>query len=223
MAAEAGRDENVSGRGMTLLPADKALEVMGELLQSPAPQTAVMSVSWADLLRNAGGKVPALLREVAADVELSAGSDTAEDKAFREALLGMDTESRRTALIDFFNDQLSKIMGMDPADIDVVQPLNAMGLDSLMAIELKNKIERRLQTTLPMSAFLHDPSVSSLADYLAENYGKDPAEEEAVEPVKPSESRVAASTRGHAAKTRADAAEEPATGPTKTTSTQTTE
>ncbi|MEM8679372.1 MAG: SDR family NAD(P)-dependent oxidoreductase, partial [Planctomycetota bacterium] len=53
MAAEAGRDENVSGRGMTLLPADKALDVLGELLRAAVTQAAVMSVNWSDLLRNA--------------------------------------------------------------------------------------------------------------------------------------------------------------------------
>ena len=223
MAAEAGRDENVSGRGMTLLPADKALEVLGQLLQTRASQVAVMSVNWADLLRSAGGKIPALLRDVAADVELAVASDTAEDKAFREDLLKMGTEQRRTALVEFFNGQLSKIMGMDPDDIDIVQPLNAMGLDSLMAIELKNKIERRLQTTLPMSAFLHDPSVSSLADYLAENYGKDPAEEAEEAPAKPAESRVASSSRGPNAKTtRVDAADGSNQSP-KTASTEATE
>ncbi|MEM8680278.1 MAG: acyl carrier protein, partial [Planctomycetota bacterium] len=192
-----------------------------ELLRAAVTQAAVMSVNWSDLLRNAGGRIPALLREVAADVEVAVASDSAEDRAFRDDLLKMGTEQRRTALVAFFNQQLSKIMGMDPDDIDIVQPLNAMGLDSLMAIELKNKIERRLQTTLPMSAFLHDPSVSSLADYLAENYGKDPGETEEA-PTKPAESRVAASVRGHAAKnTRVDAAEEPAPKPTSPT-TQTT-
>ena len=49
-----------------------------------------------------------------------------------------------------------------------------MGLDSLMAIELKNKIERQLQTTLPMSAFMNEPSVSSLATQVAETYGGEP-------------------------------------------------
>ncbi|MCA9265375.1 MAG: acyl carrier protein, partial [Planctomycetales bacterium] len=38
-------------------------------------------------------------------------------------------------------------------------------------IELKNKIEKRLQIVLPMSVFMQEPSVGSLASHVAETYG----------------------------------------------------
>lgn len=63
-------------------------------------------------------------------------------------------------------------MGLDPEYIDVTQPLSTLGLDSLMAIELKNKIENRLQLTLPMALFMKEPSVSTLAEHVAEDFGK---------------------------------------------------
>ena len=172
MAAEAGRDQQLSGRGMQLLPADEALDMLGHLIRSDSPRTVVASVSWADLLRAMGNHVPPLLRTLAADVELGTSDDSAEDKVLRRELLEMNIDQRRVCLVEFFTGELARIMGMEPADIDTVQPLNAMGMDSLMAIELKNKIERRLQVNLPMSAFLHEPSVSSLAEFLAEDYGK---------------------------------------------------
>ncbi len=62
-------------------------------------------------------------------------------------------------------------MGLEPNEIDPIQPLTTMGLDSLMAIELKNKIERQLQLTLPMSAFMSDPTVTTLAANAADIFG----------------------------------------------------
>jgi myxalamid-type polyketide synthase MxaB len=177
MAAQASRDTQLSSRGMHLLPGDEALEVLSRIIQAQVPQAAVMSVNWSDLIRAMGGNVPPILREVATTIEMGADEGSAEDRAFREALLAMQPAERHDKLVSFFANQLANIMGMVAADVDVVAPLNTMGMDSLMAIELKNKIERRLQTTLPMSALIHEPSVNSLAAYLADNYGQDAAEE----------------------------------------------
>ena len=57
---------------------------------------------------------------------------------------------------------------MEPEDIDPSETLNTMGLDSLMAIELGNKMQTLLGLELPMSVYLEGPTVSSLADFVGE-------------------------------------------------------
>jgi acyl carrier protein len=79
-------------------------------------------------------------------------------------------------LRDDFIGQLSRIMGLQPSNLDPDQPLNAIGLDSLMAIELKNQIETRLGITLPMAKFMEGPSVNSLADLVSELLHPSPEE-----------------------------------------------
>jgi thioesterase domain-containing protein/acyl carrier protein len=54
-------------------------------------------------------------------------------------------------------------MSFEPDQLDVDQPLTAFGLDSLMALELKNNLEGRLSFTLPMAKLLEGPSIASLA------------------------------------------------------------
>lgn len=169
MAAEAGRDSQLAGRGMRLLPSDKSLQLLSQFLASRAPRVVVMNVDWAELVRAMGGKASPLLREVASGAEGAGEEASAEDRAYRQTLLELPVADRREKLIGFFAQQMAQIMGMEVADVDVISPLNSMGMDSLMAIELKNKIERRLQTSLPMSVLIHEPSVTSLADYLSEN------------------------------------------------------
>ncbi len=173
MAAEAGRDSQLSGRGMQLLPSGESLELMSQLIGQRARQVVVMNVNWGELVRAMGGKVAPILRVVAAGVESGGEETSSEDRTFRESLLTMPVGERMEKLVAFFSNQLAQIMGMEVPDVDVVSPLSTMGMDSLMAIELKNKIERRLQTSLPMSVLIHEPSVNSLADYLANNFGGD--------------------------------------------------
>ncbi len=169
MAAEAGRDRPLADRGMALLPPDKALEALDLLIAQDAVQASVMSVHWGNLLAASSRSAPPFLREVTAGIALS-GADSAEDVALRQSLRAMSPTDRQKALVDYFMGQLASITGLEAADIDPVRPLNTMGLDSLMAIELKNKAEKRLQITIPMSAFIHEPSVSSLARHAADAF-----------------------------------------------------
>jgi NADPH:quinone reductase-like Zn-dependent oxidoreductase/acyl carrier protein len=171
MAAEAGRDEQLSARGMSLLPADKALEALEMLINGDQSNVAVMSVNWSNLLRASGGRaVPPLLSKIAANIDVGAGADSAEDQAFRAELATVDIEKRKEILNGYFCTQLAAIMGLEAEDIDVTQPLNTLGLDSLMVVELKNKIENKLRITLPMALFMKEPSVSDLSHHVAGTY-----------------------------------------------------
>jgi acyl carrier protein len=64
-------------------------------------------------------------------------------------------------------EQAARVLRLPAAALDVEQPLNNLGLDSLMAIELKNRIEADLGVTVSMVKFLEGPSVRGLAAFLA--------------------------------------------------------
>jgi acyl carrier protein len=155
---------------MRLLPSGQALDLMGELVQSNEPQTIVMSVSWIDLLQAMNNKVTPLLSDITADIDINSGGSDA-DRALRESLAKMNGTDQIAALTTLLQTSLANIMGLEPEDIDPSQALTTMGLDSLMAIELKNKIERQLQLTLPMSAFMNEPTVATLATTAADIFG----------------------------------------------------
>jgi myxalamid-type polyketide synthase MxaB len=179
MAAEAGREKQLAGRGMSLLAAGKALEALDILVQRNETQAAVMAVSWPDLLAAGSGIVPPLLKEVVSGITLADGADSAEDHALRETLQALPPDARREKLQMYFITQLAQITGLEQQDIDPERALNTMGLDSLMAIELKNKVERRLKIVIPMTAFLHEPSVASLARHTSEAFSTTSADQHA--------------------------------------------
>ncbi|MGA2031843.1 MAG: SDR family NAD(P)-dependent oxidoreductase, partial [Thermoguttaceae bacterium] len=170
MAAEAGRGEQIQSRGLGLVPAEEGLKVLQGLLGSAAANVAVMDARWADMRRALRGRIPPLLRDVAREEASPAAEpqDGKVDHAFRQKLLGVALQERQSLLRQYFTDELARIMGLDAAGLDAEQPLNTLGLDSLMAIELKNNLESRLAFSLPMARFLEGPSVTSLAQCAAE-------------------------------------------------------
>ncbi len=172
MATEEIRVAQLASRGMRLLPSDAALDLLGELIISRAANTVVMSARFEDMIRTTRGKTPPLLEHVTAGMSLGSSTDSGEDRAYQAKLASLQPDQRNELLCQYFANELGIIMGMEAEDIDVIQPLGTMGLDSLMAIELKNKIENKLEMTLPIAVFMNDPSVSTLATYVAENFGQ---------------------------------------------------
>jgi myxalamid-type polyketide synthase MxaB len=124
-----------------------------------------MNAQWADMLKLLGSRRPAMLAELAAEVE-AAGGDVGTsrvDHVFRQQLLAADDATRQTLVQDYIRQELARIMGIEPASLETNQPLSTFGLDSLLALELKNNLEGRLDFTLPMAKLMEGPSIASLA------------------------------------------------------------
>lgn len=170
MATEQGRSNQLSSRGIDLLPAAASLDLMNQIVQSGMAQVAVMRPDWSELLGSYKSSVPTILAEMRDSVEAdrdSADTEEGVDAEFRSELISATDDMRQRLLRDYFRQQLSVIMGLNSSDLDEEQPLNTMGLDSLMAIELKNQVETRLGVVLPMAKFMEGPSVASLAEVVA--------------------------------------------------------
>ncbi|MBV8346954.1 MAG: acyl carrier protein, partial [Mycolicibacterium sp.] len=63
----------------------------------------------------------------------------------------------------------------EPLDYD--QPLESLGLDSLMGLELRNRLESTLGITLPVALVWAYPTISALAGALCERMGYEPVAE----------------------------------------------
>jgi acyl carrier protein len=67
------------------------------------------------------------------------------------------------------------------ATLDPQRPLNELGLDSLMAIELRNILGRAIDRRLPATLLFKAPSVEALTDAVLEELGEPTAVETAPE------------------------------------------
>jgi acyl transferase domain-containing protein/thioesterase domain-containing protein/acyl carrier protein len=168
MAAEAGRSEGMKSRGMGLIEPETGLDLLGKLLRTDAAQVAVMDAQWSEMLRLLGSRRPALLSQIAEEVQGASDEPQGRvDHAFRRQLIEADDATRRSLVQDYIRQELARIMGIEPARLEIDQPLSTFGLDSLLALELKNNLEGRLDFTLPMAKLMEGPSIASLADETA--------------------------------------------------------
>jgi polyketide synthase 12 len=158
MAARADRGKKLSQRGMASLAPAQGLAVLDGLLRANAAQVGVFRVErrqWQQFYQLSGESplLAALAQEEAAAAPAGRGG------AVREAVLAAEPE-RRQRLVEEY---LSGILGFSADKLDMTQPLDQLGLDSLMAIELKNRVEVDLGVVLTMAHFLQMPSMEQLA------------------------------------------------------------
>ncbi|HEX7239344.1 MAG TPA: AMP-binding protein, partial [Longimicrobiaceae bacterium] len=101
----------------------------------------------------------------------------------REALEAATTEERQALLEELVVRLAAQVLGVDPSRVDREQPLLALGLDSLRAMELKGALEAGLGTPVSISALLDDGRIDRLAaDLLQGMFLADAAVPALVEP-----------------------------------------
>ena len=74
---------------------------------------------------------------------------------------------QRKLLLDYIAEQAARTIGLPGATkIDPGQPLHDLGLDSLMAVELRNLLSAACGATLPATLLFDHPTVAAVAAYL---------------------------------------------------------
>ncbi len=93
------------------------------------------------------------------------GESTATDcvNRLREST---ELEERRSILESYLQVQIAHTLGTTPAGISVERSLTTMGIDSLMGLEIKNRVEAELGVDVGLVKFLEGPTVARLAEAL---------------------------------------------------------
>jgi amino acid adenylation domain-containing protein len=100
---------------------------------------------------------------------ISESQDSArENHLDRESLLAMAPATRNSALSQYLLEQLGQVLSVASGLLNDRQPLGTFGLDSLMALELRNSIETDLQISISPSKLLGDENVADLSTELLE-------------------------------------------------------
>jgi acyl carrier protein len=83
-------------------------------------------------------------------------------------LRGGDGAQRNACMREHLRCELARVVRTDPARIEDEAPLNRLGLDSLMGLELRRRLEAALGITLPATLVWHYPTLQAIADYLSD-------------------------------------------------------
>jgi phthiocerol/phenolphthiocerol synthesis type-I polyketide synthase C len=167
LAARPDEREALSRRlGARPVPAGTALAALPAMAASGLPVVALAEARWAE----ARHALPILAAPLFEDLR-GAAPETARDADALELLGSLDPAGRRDLLEAILADEAGRILCL-AVPIDPRRPLAELGMDSLMAIELRLAIEARLRVDLPLLSLAEGTSVAALAARLAERFGE---------------------------------------------------
>ena len=151
--------------GLGALTSDQGIQIFTGLLQANgtrSPQVGVVPIDWPKLYKNFPGAQTPFFSRLTQDL-------VNEEESLLALLIPLSAEERREQLITFLRTQLAQVLGFKtPEKITLRQRLFDLGLDSLMAMELKNRLERGLDLAVPPTLMFDYPTVEALVDYLAQ-------------------------------------------------------
>ena len=166
MAANGGerarrfRDE----RGISELEPREALLELEALLWGDGGHAVVARVDW-NRMASSSPTARSLLFALAD--ERPTANPATRSAEFLERWRAASARERRELLGQQLREQAARVIGLAPsAPIDPRQPLGELGLDSLMAVELRNALGALLGRSLPASLLFDYPSLAGLQDYL---------------------------------------------------------
>lgn len=157
--------ERINAQGMGAIPPEKGLEILGNLLNGSEPQLCAMAVDWRKYKENHYLQgVPPFFRNVMAE-SVSRG----EKPEFAGVLKGFPREEQKERLFDYVRSHVAATLGMDqPEGVGPRQRLFDIGMDSLMAVELKNRLEAGLGVNLRSTVVFDYPTLEALANHLGQ-------------------------------------------------------
>jgi phthiocerol/phenolphthiocerol synthesis type-I polyketide synthase C len=95
------------------------------------------------------------------------GSVSPADESLAEQLASLDPDEALSLLKTVVAEEAATILRLPASGIDPLRPLSEMGMDSLMAVELRLALEGRLRVDLPLVSLVEGTSVASIAGRLA--------------------------------------------------------
>jgi acyl carrier protein len=149
-------------QGVLRFSADEAMTCMVRLIGNEAIQQSVLRMDWTrwrGLVGITGDVSPRfahLLRGKAE--ETSSNERLATAAEVRDA----DGDARSAMVANIVGRKAATLLGMEPESMQWDRSLLSMGLDSLMAVEIRNWIESRLEIDLPISDLMRSESLSEV-------------------------------------------------------------
>lgn len=159
--------------GMKSLSMDEAFAVFQGMIARDPVQIAACRADWQSLARLSPLVVNS--NTFASLIETQHGADTGG--SIKPKLLAAAPALRLALLQNFVADQVGGVFGVEPGQIDRATSLTSLGLDSLMAIDLINRMESELGVSVPMGSVLRGPSLDELSEILLGLIGDTSADE----------------------------------------------
>jgi len=160
-AAQGNRGDRIASGGVRSISPDEGLSHLWAALASEAVSVGVLPASLRQWIE--------LMPQAAASPRVAAGagqSTITQDDELRSRVRAARPEQRAAIVLAFVRQQLGTVLRTRPGSVDPARPLSDLGVDSLMGLELRNRLEAGLGERLESTLIWTHPTAEALAENL---------------------------------------------------------
>ncbi|WP_206506253.1 type I polyketide synthase [Streptomyces chrestomyceticus] len=164
--ARYGRGSGMEERGHIMIEPEDGIAALEQILRHDRPRVGYSPL---DIDHWLASYPQTAALEYFADLTAMAhgtGGAPADSDGLLAALHEAPQDERRTLLRDRTAQHIADVLALDPDRCDPNASLTLLGLDSLRAVEIRNRLQRELRLTFPQTALWTHPTIAALTDYL---------------------------------------------------------
>jgi len=176
-------EASFAAAGLPLIPPEAGLSILKTLLDrlptSPTPQIGVFNLDPARFVAQQPASTQAFFQRLLPVISETSAPTTPETPArtatmttapmteVLQQLQALPTGDRPAALQTHIREQLARVLGFPNADtLDPDDNFGDLGMDSLMAVELVNRLQSSLGCPVTQTTLFDYPSITALSDHL---------------------------------------------------------
>ncbi len=151
-------------QGIETISLDQGFKILDFLMKTELSQAGVMPLDEEKFSSHPLAQAPFF-------TQISQRSSTSSEKEdpLLQRLEKIPLAKRKAFLLQKIREQMANILGLSSAEaLPPEKPLQELGLDSLMAVEMRNSLEFNLERSLPATLLFDYPSLEAVVSYLSE-------------------------------------------------------
>jgi acyl carrier protein len=165
--------------GLHPMPSGLALDALGRAIEADLSQVTIARIDWTALKNVYEARRPRSLLARVSNPETPRTAPPAAPTPAADPLaaLGNLSEAERPRrVLDLVRREAAAVLAVRPDEVDPNRGLFEMGMDSLMSVELRARLERVVGKKLPSTLTFNYPNVRALTGYLIGVIAPRPAE-----------------------------------------------
>ncbi|MBD2519331.1 KR domain-containing protein [Nostoc sp. FACHB-973] len=165
--AEAETQTLLKRMGLEAWQPEEGIAVLAQVLGTNSVQITAAKVDWSIFkpVYEIKGERP-LLKQIGTESQQQQEVQPVLRSQFLQQLTVLPFNKRQGFLIAHLQSVVAQVLGLESSQLEVTQGFAELGMDSLMALELKNRLQVSLGQTVSSTLAFNYPNIEALANYL---------------------------------------------------------